>query len=381
VKTADKILALVRPFGHHVLGIYVNERFSPFKSIYYLASDIKYKDWSWLKLNKVRLIKLDVQPALFLDPLKLVRGFYGLGSWAYLCNLEENIAQADIIDSAEVYTFFTYQSVKVAKKLGKPIVVDIIESIPRHLTSKVYPYSRITKYVLENTDLLIALTKRAKEYLISIGAKEEKIKQIYPGIDLEMFKPPSTRQTNERVRILFAGALVKNKGVLVLLEAFKKLVREYQGKVELWIAGDGSLRPQVELYAKKYPVKFLGHVPWRELPEVYRSCDIFCLPSIDRYLMKIKIWEEQFGMVLVEAMASGLPIVATTAGAIPEVIGSKNLLVEQTSVDQLYQALNTLVSDEELRRGIGTENRKRAEKFFDGKRQCLSYAIEVAKLA
>ena len=376
----NKALALIRPFGHHVLGIYVNERFSPFESIYYLASDIKQEDWLWLKLSRVRLVKLYVQPAFLLDPLKIVKGSYGLGSWAYLRDLEKNVVQSDIIDSGEVYTFFTYQSVKVAKKLHKPIAVDVVESILKHLTSKIFPYSFITKYVLKNADLLVALTKKAEEYLISIGTEEDKIKQIYPGIDLEMFKPSNNKRIDENVRILFVGALVENKGVLILLEAFKRLIAEYQGGVELWIAGDGPLRPYVELYAKKYPLKFLGQVPWRELPDIYRSCDIFCLPSIDKYFLRTKIWDEQFGIVLVEAMASGLPIVATKCGAIPEVIGSNNFIVKQGHSEQLHNALRTLIEDEELRMRIGFMNRKRAEELFDGRRQCLTYAKELNKL-
>jgi|OSPMetMinimDraft_2_1075162.scaffolds.fasta_scaffold03726_2 glycosyltransferase involved in cell wall biosynthesis len=376
----NKALALIRPFGHHVLGIYVNERFSPFKSIYYLASDIKQEDWSWLKLSRVKLVKLHVQPAFLLDPLKIVRGSYGLGSWAYLRDLEKNIVQVNIIDSSEVYTFFTYQSVKVAKKLHKPIAVDVVESIPTHLTSKIIPYSLITKYVLENADLLVALTKKAEEYLISIGAEEGKIKQIYPGIDLEMFKPSNNKIIDEKVRILFVGALVENKGVLILLEAFKRLIAEYQSRVELWIAGDGPLRPYVELYGRKYPLRFLGKVSWRKLPEVYRNCDIFCFPSLDKYFLKTKIWEEQFGIVLVEAMASGLSIVATNCGAIPEVISSSNFIVKQGSSEQLHNVLRILIEDEKLRMRIGSMNRKRAEEFFNGRKQCLTYAKELNKL-
>lgn len=375
----DKTLALVRPFGHHFLGIHVNEKFSPLRLIYYIASDVKYEDWSWLELNKIKIIKLDVRPAFFLDPIKLMRGSYGLGSLAYLSDLERSVAQASIIDSAEVYTFFTYQSIKIAKKLRKPIAVDVIESIPRHLTSKIPPYSYITKHTLRNADLLIALTKRAVKYLMSIGAREEKIKQIYPGIDLDTFKPRDSKRADGNVRILFVGALTKNKGILTLLEAFRGMIKK-RAEPELWIAGDGPLRSMIELYAKRYPIKVLGYTPWRRLPNIYRNCDVFCLPSMDKYLMGTKVWEEQFGIVLVEAMASGLPIVATECGAIPEVIGSKNFIVKQGSIKLLRTALETLIEDEKLRMRIGFANRKRAEEFFDGRKQCLSYAREVVKL-
>lgn len=372
-------VAWVRGFGYHVLGIAVNERYAEYRTKY-IASDIKLEDWRWLSPKKVDLIILHPKPYFLVDPLHLVRGAYGITSWIRLDGLEKHLKDVDIIDSPEVYTFLTLQSIKLSKKLKKPIVIQVSETIKNHPITWLPPYSLILKKAVKEANLFIAHTKLAEEWLLSIGVREDKIKMIYPGFDLKLFHPPNKPRRKDITRILFAGNLVESKGIPELLKAFSRLYDAHGKKIELWVCGNGPLKALVKKYSRIYPIKHLGRVPWRNMPEIYRKCDVFCLPSKDLYKMGVKIWEEHLGFVLVEAMASGLPVVTTKCGAIPEVVGQKNFVVRQGSVSQLHEALNILLEDEGLRRKVGTSNRKRCCKLFDGKKQCKMYEESVLSL-
>jgi|GEM_PF-1706324 len=376
----NKILAIVRPIGHHKLNILVNEKYSLFKHIIYITNNLNADEWRWLNLRKIELINLKIEPLLLLDPIYIRDGCYGLTSWAYLKNLEKYLLEADFIDTAEVFTFFSYQCARISQKLGKPLIVSAIETIPKHITSYVPPYSLITKYVGRRADLFVVPSVRSRDYLVSIGIKEGKIRVIPFGVDVERFYPKQDDAKREIIRILFVSPLTEKRGLPYILYVFPKLCSEYKN-LELWICGKGPLEGLVKEFAKKYPIRYLGFVPWMKIPEIYRMCDIFVLPSRDIYRFGIKLSEDgQWTTVVLEAMASGLPLIVSDSGTYPEMVGSDNFIVAQGDVKQLYESLRILVEDEALRRKIGASNRMRAEELFDGKKCCESYAKAVMEL-
>ncbi|MDI6856330.1 MAG: glycosyltransferase family 4 protein [Candidatus Thermoplasmatota archaeon] len=305
--------------------------------------------------------------------------YHGILQWTYLEGLEKYIMDADYIFTVETYSFLSRQCANIANRFKKSLVISVFETIPNIIYHKLPPYIQNTKVVVEKTDLFRAYTNRAKSYLMSLSVPEEKIKVIYDGLNLNKFYPRKEPFQRFVPRILFVGNLIPQKGVKKLLEAFSLLCKN-DVKAELWICGGGKLEPMVREYARKYPIKHLCFVEHDKIPDVYRQCDIFCLPSHDLSIFGVKVWEEQFGMALVEAMASGLPIVTTNSGAIPEVVGSENVVVPQGSVKELYLALGDLIEDVKKRRQIGVSNRKRALELFDARKNCERLEKEILSL-
>jgi len=162
--------------------------------------------------------------------------------------------------------------------------------------------------------------------------------------------------------LLFVGRLVKYKGVEYLINAFKEIEKEKNKNngVVLLIIGDGPLKRDLEnLACNDENIKFLGKV--ENLSPYYALCDIFVLPSITR--------QEAFGIVLVEAMSFAKPCITTNIESGMKYVvgyGKAGILVKEKSVEDLKNAIESLIVDENLRKEIGKKARKRVlEKFSD----------------
>ena len=140
------------------------------------------------------------------------------------------------------------------------------------------------------------------------------------------------------ITVLFVGRLVPEKGLLDLQKAVNQINNSL---VKLRVVGNNS-------------------VDYQQMPKIYQQANIFVLPS-----KTTRTWEEQYGMVLVEAMASGLPIVAYGSGAIPEIIDKAGILVKEGNIDQLAYSIYRLIENENLRQKLGKMSRRRTEKFFN----------------
>lgn len=285
-------------------------------------------------------------------------------------NLEKCLKNVDIINCIELYSFISQQCAKISSLESKKLVISVFETIPTMPLHYVPPFSWNVRTALKQADMFLAYTNRAAQYLRYSSVPEEKIKVCYLPIDLQSFSP-SKERNHKNFRILFVGRFDHEKGLSVLLKACLRLYKN-DPNIELWIrAKHGTCKEEniVRAFAQKYPVKILGSVDFNRLPEIYGQCDVLCLPSFDRKIMGMRLWEEQFGFVLAEAMACGLPIVATNCGAIPEMIGPQNPIVPQKSVEALYLALRNIKEDPHYRRYLAKANRIRSEELFSATRQ------------
>lgn len=156
--------------------------------------------------------------------------------------------------------------------------------------------------------------------------------------------------------VLYAGRLRTRKAVAVLLEAFARLRREVPGAA-LVLVGDGEQRPALEDQARRLgiekAVRFTGAVPRDEMARRLAAADLFCLPSL----------YEGFPLAILEAMAAGLPVVATAVAGVPEAVehGVTGLLVPPEDADALARALGELARDPERRRLLGEAGRRKLE--------------------
>lgn len=280
------------------------------------------------------------------------------GDAMYLFGLEKKLKNFDIAHVRETYFHFSSQAIN-AKKINPnlKILTTCSETIPfNHET--ILGRKRLKQKVLKNTDHFHTLTQKAKDCLIKEGVEESKITVIPYGIDLTKFTPIKNKPQNKSLQILFIGRLEKQKGIHHLLNIWPKL-KSKNSNINLKIIGKGPL----ENLVKKQGLTSEFH-PYSQIPKIMQQADVLVLPS-----QKTKFWEEYFGMVLLEAMASKLPIVTTDCGAIPEVIGNSALIAKQNNPKSLFQNLNQMIQNPNLRKKYSTLGYNRVTKNFDTKIQ------------
>ena len=228
-------------------------------------------------------------------------------------------------------TFHAYSG-SPGYEIGRPITTILLKRRNRKLAGR------------------IAVSPPAKAYASKYVAGEFTI--IPNGVDLKRFHPgvtPMPGYDDGKINILFVGRLEKRKGANYLLSAYGKLKKEYPN-IRLIIVGPGvNLRRRYELKVRVSRIKdvvFTGGVHYEDLPRYYQMADIFCAPATGK---------ESFGIVLLEAMALGKPIVATSNEGYSSVVshGQQALLVPPKNSKALAEALKNLIQDSALRRKLG----------------------------
>jgi spore coat protein SA len=196
---------------------------------------------------------------------------------------------------------------------------------------------------------------------------------VHNGADDSRFYPasPECAHRNPVPVVLFVGRLVPAKGAHVLIEAMR-ILQQREVNVLCEIVGSSFLHgSKASFYVrgllKNRPsnVQFKGFCAQTEIAERYRAADILCCPSV---------WQEPFGNVNIEAMACGIPVVATRVGGIPEIAADGGvLLVEPKSAVDLANALQKLVEDENLRTKVAAEGLRSFQRHFTWAAICGQY--------
>ena len=230
-------------------------------------------------------------------------------------------------------------------------------------------YKPLMKWVLKRVDKIYVASKRIAEQSAFLGDYMDKVEVIPFGISINDYDnaerfPILTEKLNDKnnVKILFVGRLVYYKGIDVLIEAMAKT-----NGAELFVIGGGELDETLKARVKELGIEekihFLGRVDDRDLLASFSDSDVFVLPSVSR--------AECFGIVQMEAMVYGKPVINTSLEtAVPEVSlhGETGLTVTPGNIDELADAINTLVSDKELREQYGVNARKRCLELYDVER-------------
>jgi glycosyltransferase involved in cell wall biosynthesis len=237
-------------------------------------------------------------------------------------DLAPRLAGADIVHAAELGYWFSWQAARLKPRLGFKLALTVWETLPFRGAYRNIRTRRYVPEVLRATDVFLATTERAKTALELEGAPSEKIVVSPPGVVVEDFAParePAAPPGGGHV-VLSAGRLVWEKGHQDVMRAIALLHRQGRTEVRLLVVGAGGERGRLERYAAELglaaAVEFREAVPYDAMPAVYASASCLVLASLPTMH-----WEEQFGMVLAEAMAAHLPVLAAASGAIPEVVG------------------------------------------------------------
>ena len=225
----------------------------------------------------------------------------------------------------------------------------------------------LSKFVLRNADALIALTGHMKQKMIELLGKERCDIFVIPnGIDYEFFSSYLGKQGsvtsepgNNKKVVLYVGRLDPVKGVRYLVQAMGILRDRGLRNAKLLIVGDGSEKKYLEELVKKLGLEdyvvFAGKVSHEKIPEYMALADVFVLPSLS----------EGFPTVVLEAMAMGLPVIASRVGGLPWIIkdGDNGFLVEPRNPHEIAEKITFLLINDDLRTYISRRNIEKAREY------------------
>lgn len=215
-------------------------------------------------------------------------------------------------------------------------------------------------------------SKQMKRILIRRGCPARKITVQYSGIDLKKFSYIKRKNKTSRIRILTVARLHEKKGLPYLIKAFKK-VRKSHPDTRLTIVGEGPERSKLKSLIRrlklKKSIRLKGDLSHRKVAQEMRNADIFCLPSVTTKEGN----QEGIPNALKEAMATGLPVVTTKHGGIPELVTHKKegLLVKERDVKGLAREIHILIRKPSLRIQLGKKGRKKVKRLFNSRKQVL----------
>jgi colanic acid/amylovoran biosynthesis glycosyltransferase len=220
-------------------------------------------------------------------------------------------------------------------------------------------------------DLFLAMSRDMAADMAGLGCPAEKIRIYYRGINLQRFPYIPRRLDTAKTRVLFVGRLDdERKGVEFLLQGFAQLAIA-RPEVELRIVGAGRFQDRYAQLARTLGInhctEFAGFVPHQELAKEYGAAHIFCHPSVT----SSDGAKEGIPGTVVEAMATGLPIVTTLHAGIPEMVtdGEHGFVVPERDITAIGQALRRLVEHPELRLTFGANAAQQAKERGDAARQ------------
>jgi glycosyltransferase involved in cell wall biosynthesis len=264
--------------------------------------------------------------------------------------------QPDLVHiDEEPYNLAAAQALWLARRWGARALFFSWQNLLRRYPP---PFCLLERYVLRHADCAIvgncesADVWRAKGYTGPLAV----IPQF--GVDPDLYAP-QPRRPNPQVVVGYVGRLVEEKGVDLLLEALAGLEGEWQARILGSGPAESALRSQAEGAGLAGRVSFDGWIPSSALPAYYRHLDVLVVPS-----RTLRRWKEQFGRVLIEAMACGVPVVGAHSGEIPHVIGDAGLIFPEGDAAALRAHLACLVHDPDLRDRLAVAGRARVAAHF-----------------
>jgi len=280
---------------------------------------------------------------------------------------------------AEADSLVLWQFARHRRRFGYRLAFFGWENLPRPGPRHAHPWPqwamqhllhRLAAWTLRRVDAAVwGNTEGAGLLRESYGLAREVPVLPQMGVDTALYAPEDPLAARRALGlppamplIGYVGRLVRAKGIMTLLAAAEGWLQT--GQAALLLVGGGPLESDIVEWVREnrlsHAVHLLPAVPPQEIPRILPALDVLVLPS-----ESTPTWKEQFGRVLVEAMACGVPVVGSNAGAIPEVIADAGLVFSAGEADALRDALGRLLSDAELRQQLIQRGRTRACTEYD----------------
>lgn len=256
----------------------------------------------------------------------------------------------------EPYNLATYLALRSARAVGSRTLFFTWQNLLRRYP---FPFRQMETYVYRHADAAIAGNRDAAEVLRTKGyaGPVRVIPQF--GVDPECFRPARPTAEERPFTVGYAGRLVEQKGLGVLAEA----LAGWEGDWRLLLCGSGPLQRTLSARFAALGlagrVSFCGPVSSLDMPSYLAQMDVLVLPSLSR-----RTWKEQFGRVLIEAMACQIAVVGSDSGEIPNVVGDGGLIFHEGNSLELRQCLESLRQDEALRSKLAKVGRARVLEHF-----------------
>jgi glycosyltransferase involved in cell wall biosynthesis len=299
--------------------------------------------WQMLERRFTCGYRLEVLPMAF-NGRHHVHFYPGLG--ALIARERPDVLHMD----EESFNFATFQGFRAGIAAGARCCFYNYANIDRFYPP---PFSLFERYTFHHATHAIVCNAEAAAIVKGHGYRGPLSVLPQVGVDPELFPPTPARPPDRPFTVGYVGRLLEAKGLLDLLDAVAGLA-----DAQLLLVGNGELRPQIEARAAQLGiagwVTIQSAVATTDVPKMMHQMDVLVLPS-----RTTRTWKEQFGRVLIEAMSCAIPVVGSSSGEIPNVVGDGGLIFPEGDVDALRALLLRLRDDEALRNRLARKGRHR----------------------
>lgn len=282
-------------------------------------------------------------------------------AWPVLLKILET-RKVDLIHAHNLFFHLSLAGALLSRASGTPLVTTAhlgpVDRLGGAYGTLAALYERsVGALILRLSHRTIAVSDAVARHARRLGARPESVIAIPNGVDTHRFSPATTNRESAS-KVIFVGRLIFNKGPQFLLDAIPEVLCRHPG-TQFEIVGDGPMRRQLESRAARQGlngrVRFLGERD--DVEHLLRKADVFVRPSL----------LEGMPLTVLEAMACGLPVIATPVGGTAELVeqGVNGYLVEPGCRAELAERLCALLADRDLRREMGRRGRMLVESGYD----------------
>jgi glycosyltransferase involved in cell wall biosynthesis len=319
------------------------------KSSEHFGKDSYIRRFSWIGLNLFHhLEKYPLINFFYITPYLLFRSIF----WLFLHRPKVIVIHSHGINGAIIGA--------ILKKIFK---------FPRHIVSIYSSYdnvplnnfsSRFMVFVLNSADKVLTQSQQSVKQLTSIGVKSDKIDLYRHWINLKQFRPMNKDKlrrnfgVENKFSVIFVGRMIPQKGAVLLAKVATQL-----SKINFLFVGQGPDFSALKELSNTYKnIKLFGDVPYDKLHLYYNLADIFCIPTL---------YSEGWGRVIMEALACGLPVLASNRGAIPEVVDQSVAIIIEPTPKNLENSIKKFYEDPELFQKLKNNSIKYSHSKFSPK--------------